>query len=485
MLRNGWFVHRGRAIWGYAHHNGWWGGYRKEAGWWTRYRPRSNITRNWPGRVGPNRTEDLDALTDSMIRYGFPGYEHNYGLWYDRRRDAHDTERRTDAAAVPPFLEQPWARPGPAAAWDGLPKYDLTRFNEWYFDRLRTFARLCDGKGAILFHNFYMQHALLEQQAHYADFPWRPVNCIQPTGMPDQFPAANAFYDVSVADRRQLHTAYIRKCLDVLGSFTNVVHLVSEEYTGPRSFLEFWLDTIEAWQLEAGRHVTVGLGATRDVLDAVAADPRVQVLDLRYWWYEADGEPHAPPGGQEVPGRYTGGSAATTPQMIYRQVREYRDRFGDKGIVHSLAASREQTWAFLMAGGSLLICRMEYGGEEPAEYIAPVRSAIIQPTYDFIRGYLAEELPQMRPLDGIADGPTATWCLGEPGRTYLVYALRGGEIRLDLSAAAGQYRAQWFDPRTGEITDAADGIVSGGSVATFAAPDDQDWALWLARAANS
>jgi|GEM_PF-4632027 len=64
-------------------------------------------------------------------------------------------------------------------------------------DRLREFADLCDRKGTILFHNGYMQHALLERQPHYADFPWRPVNCIQPPGMPDRFPAANVFYDNS------------------------------------------------------------------------------------------------------------------------------------------------------------------------------------------------------------------------------------------------------------------------------------------------
>ena len=82
-------------------------------------------------------------------------------------------------------------------AWDGLPKYDLTKYNDWYFGRLREFAALCDSKGAILFHNCYMQHVLLETNAPYVDFPWRPANCIQDTGLPDRLPAANAFYDVS------------------------------------------------------------------------------------------------------------------------------------------------------------------------------------------------------------------------------------------------------------------------------------------------
>ena len=97
--------------------------------------------------------------------------------------DDHEMVRRIDGDVWPPFYEQPWARSSGAAAWDGLPKYDLAKFNPWYFGRLKEFASHCDSKGTILFHNFYMQHALLETLAHYVDFPWRPVNCIQDTAI--------------------------------------------------------------------------------------------------------------------------------------------------------------------------------------------------------------------------------------------------------------------------------------------------------------
>ena len=278
-VKNGWYVQDGRVIWGYAQHNGWW-----------RPGERPNIARNAPGEVKPNRTEDLDKLTDAMIRFAYPGFEHNFGLWYDRRRDAHDTARRTNDKVVPPFLEQPWVRSGQGQAWDGLSKYDLSKYNDWYFERLKQFAALCDKKAAVFFHNSYMQHALLETPAHYVDFPWRPVNCIQDTGMPDTNPAANAFYDVSSPIRRKLHRAYIRKCLDELGGYSNVVYLCSMEYTGPLSFMRFWLDTVMEWEKETGKNVHIAVGACKNVLDAVLADPvrgpKVSTIDLRYWWYK-------------------------------------------------------------------------------------------------------------------------------------------------------------------------------------------------------
>ena len=113
-------------IWGYAQHNGWWGGYRGGPGF-KDYKVRTAITRHAPGETGPSLTEDLAALTDAMLAYGYPGFEHNYGLWYDRRRDAHDQEQRS-IPAEGPFMEGPWARFGPETAWDGEPTYDLTQY---------------------------------------------------------------------------------------------------------------------------------------------------------------------------------------------------------------------------------------------------------------------------------------------------------------------------------------------------------------------
>ncbi|MHC4441977.1 MAG: DUF6298 domain-containing protein [Planctomycetota bacterium] len=472
-LDNGWFVNNGRVVWGYAQHNGWW-----------RPGQRPNLTRRAPKDMGPNRTEDLKKLTDNMLRYAYPGFEHNFGLWYDRRRDAHDTQRRNDAKVIPPFLEQPWARSSHGKAWDGLTKYDLTRFNTWYFKRLKTFASLCDRKGTILFHNFYMQHALLETNAHYVDFPWRPTNCIQKTEMPDTTPAANVFYDIKHPIRCQLHRTYIRKCLDELGHYTNIVHLVSEEYTGPVSFMKFWIDTISEWEREKGKNVIIAVGATKDVLNVLAHDHRVSVLDLRYWWYLPNGSPFAPKGGREVSGRYVSGhnSAKTTPAQIYRQVMDYRQRYPNKGIIHAIEASRQQTWAFLMAGGSMLIRRLEEPrGKNLERYVAPTDTRIIQPTYNFINNNLSEQLKKMVPQNLVLNNRKNNWCLAESNQAYLVYALRGGQVRIDLSRVSGTFVAKWFDPRTGALLDASGGVVKGGGIIDFIAPDSNDWALWLSR----
>lgn len=489
---NGWFTYGNAVIWGLAQHNGWWAGYRRGTDWWSTHKVRTNITRRDPEGVGPGKTEDLDRLTDAMLAFGYPGFEHNFGLWYDRRRDAHDIERRMDAEVVPPFLEQPWARSDSGRAWDGLPKYDLEQFNAWYFDRLREFAALSDRKGTVLLFNFYMQHALLETEAHYVDFPWRPGNAVQDTGMPDSLPAANRFYDVSHPLRRHLHGIYIEKCLDELSEYASVIFLLGQEYTGPLEFAQFWLDSVMEWEQKTGRKVKIALGATKDVLDPMLTDPargrHISVLDLRYWWILPDGSLHAPPGGREVPGRYAGGyeAARTTAERIYEQVLAYRLAFPNRAILHSITADPAQTWAFFMAGGSMLVQPLGYETiseaepwQLPEDYVSVSETPIVRPVYELVRDTLRGQLHEWKPCPHKVSEPHRNWCLHDLRQGYLVYMRAGSSVELDLTDAPHDFDIHWIDPASGDLGVDADHRVSGGTVAAFTARPEGDQVLLL------
>ena len=501
-FKNGWITYKNKIIWGNGQRTDYWGGYRKCPNDFygiNKYKEYNAITRNDPGIYGPCRTEELDKLTDAMLKYGYPAFLYNYGLWYDRRRDCHDDSKR-NSPPIAPFYEQPWSRTDIPGAWDGGNKYDLSKFNSWYFERLRRFARLCDKRGTLLIHQFYLQHTLLESPCHYVDFPWRPVNCIQRTRLPDVKPSNdlslyNAFYDVSDSIRRYLHRLYIRKCLDELSDYSNVIYEIGRGYTGPLSFTQFWIDTIVEWEKETGKKVVISIGATKDVQDAILTDPdrssKIDVIDLAYWWYLPDGKLYAPNGGKGVPGRYaTGndGAKETTPYQIYRQVKEYRLKFPGKAIFHSFNATREQTIAFLMGGGSILIRYLIYPDgksplntwDPPSTYIMPEESDIILPVYKFIRQNLNKELPYMTIKSIVINNTEQNWCLGHTGRGYLIYALKGGELQVNLSQESGnRFKSIWVNPRTGEIQNANGGKVTGGKVITIKAPDANDWLLWL------
>ena len=327
-----------------------------------------SLTRFVPGRYGPGYTDDLDELTDRMVAERRIAIDHNYGLWYDRRRDDHERVRRMDGDVWPPFFEQPFARSGQGVAWDGLSKYDLTKYNPWYFDRLREFATLANRKGLVLLNHHYFQHNILEAGAHYTDFPWRTANNINDTGFPEPPPyagdkrifMAEQFYDLSNSNRRKLHRAYIRKQLDNFGSNANVIHLTSAEYTGPLHFVQFWLDTIAEWQQETKRDPLIALSATKDVQDAILADdarrPVVDVIDVRYWWYKSDGSLYAPQGGQNLAPRQHARqmkAGGINGEQAARAVREYREKYPNKAVIFSADGAERFGEAIRSAGGSL------------------------------------------------------------------------------------------------------------------------------------
>lgn len=363
-LENGWLTIDGRVVTGPRLVPPWWKGHTLPARAGD-FQP--SLTRFVPGREGYPFTTDLGDLAGRLEADGRRVVEHHWGLWYDRRRDDHQTVRRITPEVWPPFEEQPWARSGTGTAWDGLSKYDLERFNPWYFRRLESFAGACERHGLVLIAHMYFQHNILESAAHWMDFPWRPANCLQETGFREppafvpggRIDVAEPFYDVTHPVRRKLHVAYIRHCLDVLSSSSNVIVTTGEEYTGPEPFVRFWLETIRDWRRETGKRVLVALSCTRDVQDAVLSDAalakEVDVIDLKYWWYAADGTPYAPPGGERLAPRQQlrawkgpkGRSAAETA----RQVRETRLAHPGKAVICSSDGS--DPVAILLGGGSL------------------------------------------------------------------------------------------------------------------------------------
>jgi hypothetical protein len=279
---------------------------------------------------------------------------------------------------------------------------------------------------------------------------------------------AEAFYDVSHPTRRELHRAYIRHCLDVLGRNSNVIFSVGEEFTGPRAFAEFWLDTIIEWQHDARRDVLVALSCTKDVQDAVLADPQrrssIDVIDLKYWWYAEDGEPYAPPGGNNLAPRQqlreSPGKKNRSPVQTARQIREYRERFPDKAILSSIGPTNG--WVALAAGASI-----------------PGLSRVVD-------AGLLRKVEAMRPLaseDGARDAAAASWMIGTPGECYLAYVTNAVPIRLDLSEYRGLFESRWIDPESSRVSVTDPGI-QGGRTLELKPPTSKPAVLWFCRMSN-
>ena len=433
QIKNGWLVRGSEVVIGK----------RTDVPWWTggitpidlpKMKPA--ITRYVPGRIGWGLTDDLDSLTSWMIANHVLAIEHNYGLWYDRRRDDHERIRRMDGEVWPPFYELPFARSGKETAWDGLSKYDLTKYNKWYWSRLKRFADLADQKGLVLVHNNYFQHNIIEAGAHYVDLPWRTANNINNTGFvePVNFAGdkrifyAGQFYDTSHAIRKQLHTAFIRQCLNNFKDNTGIIQFISAEFTGPLHFAQFWTDVINQWEKENKKKQFIGLATTKDVQDAILADkkrsPVIDIIDIRYWHYQDDGTAYEPKGGQNLAPRQHARllkPKKTSFEQVYRAVSEYRKKFPEKAVMYSGDSYDEFGWAVFMATGSMAVL--------PALPEAFLNNAST--------------------MKVVNSNSVRQWALTN-GKEFIVYNNSQDPIKLNL--ANGTYVFNWIDAKTGALS---------------------------------
>lgn len=443
---NGHLTYEQRLLIGGRYNTPWWNGSLRP----TFLRGKSSkpaLTRFVPDREGTGLTDRIDSVVAWVERNNILAWDQNYGLWYDRRRDDHERIRRRDADTWAPFWEQPWGRTGEGSSWNGLSLYDLTQNNTWYYDRLHQYAEQVAPMGKLLYLEHYFQHNILEAGAHWVDSPWRPTNNVNQTVFPEPVPfagdkrvfVAEWFYDEQNATMRELHRQYIRRNLEAFRDLPNVIHYISEEYTGPLHFTQFWVETIRDWEQETGQHVLVALAATKDVQDAILADPAlaptIDIIDIRYWHYKTKADPstrnsrddgkdiYDPQGGVNLAPRQHARIqpvGKVTFSDAYRSVSEYRQRYPEKAVCYYAQNYPDMAWAVQMAGGS-----------GAGVQIADIR--------------LREQLPLMQ-ISGALDRDDAK--VLQSGDAALVYGLSDGTLSL-ADLAPGSYLLSELDASSG------------------------------------
>jgi hypothetical protein len=273
---------------------------------------------------------------------------------------------------------------------------------------------------------------------------------------------AEQFYDVTHPVRRELHKAYIRKCLDNFKDNNGVIQLIGAEYTGPLHFVQFWLDVIAEWEKETGQKEIIGLSTTKDVQDSILADPvraaAVDVIDIRYWQYQPDGSVYAPKGGQNLAPRQQARlfkPKRTTFEQVYRAVREYRQKYPDKAVLFSADGFDAFGWAAFMAGGSL-----------------PNLPATIN--MEFLK-----DAATMQPID-LPGNPAGQWALGKEGRGFVVYNNSPNPFQLNLEKETGVFKVRWLNPKNGTILSKEE-KVKGGKNISLKSPQQEAVVLWITK----
>ena len=154
---------------------------------------------------------------------------------------------------------QPWPRSGPGAASDGKPRFDLSRFDQAYFDRLRARIIAAGNEGfyvsVMLFDGFCLIHC--ERPDNLAGPPFEAGNNVNEIGI-------TSIKDDKVLPlepgSRPSRRPNIRKVVDTVHDLPNVLYEVANESSetpptelGDSTQWQYWvIENIKAIRGEAG-----------------------------------------------------------------------------------------------------------------------------------------------------------------------------------------------------------------------------------------
>ncbi len=423
---------------------------------------------------------DFDAYVKMLV-----GHSHNFTLLWQTELPRF-CGLPTTASAPPDFsvAPLPWQRTGPGNASDGKLKFDFTKFDQTYFDRLRDRVRKLGAAGIYAGVYFFSGEFLLRFRCPGDGYPFtgsNNVNRIDDGGGTGSvtMTAPNAI--------TAIQDALVKKIIDTLTDLPNVLWIVSEEAP---SHSKWWNNHLIAFarSYEAAKPVQhpIGYGVLDDFNDSVLLD--------------SDADWIAP--------------AARIPQSRLRDFVDRRKADCGKGhppckvIINdsdhsyfgmwndSAQVNRNFFWINFTTGNQTIFMDpyvVYYPRENRNLCLSPLNGICSEPdprwdgvrdTLGFIR-YYAERmnLAAMTAQGALSSTGHALANTNPLSAEFLVYSPHGGNFTVDLSGIESQFAVEWMNPATGAKVPGP--IVGGGALITFQPPFSGDAVLHLTIMANT
>ena len=436
-----------------------------------------NTFQDW-GTEGSSQALDFDAFVNFLTRHG-----HNFTLLWTVEMPKFCNLPMT-ASSPPDFTVSPlpWKRTGPGTATDGGLKFDLTKFDQSFFDRLRTRTQALNDAGIYAGVYLFTGEFLHVFRCSGDGYPLTGPNNIN--GIDDGYSGSGKTGTGAIAMTApnaitRFQDAYVEKMIDTLNDLPNVLWIISEE----ASSNSIWWNNhqiahIRAYESGKAYQHPIGYAAPIGVRDPVI--------------YNSDADWVAPY--VEVsPASSCGTGKPACKVNINDSDHSYFGMWND-----TPQQNRNYEWENFTTGNQVLFMDpyvVYYPRESRNMCVSPSHSICRAPDtrYDNFRDNLGYILKYSRKLNLATIAPrdslcSTGYCLAQThsiGAEYLVYAPTGGAFTVDLSAmqAPRTLTAEWFDPSTGTVI-AGQSVPAGSSSQVFTAPFRGDAVLYLVDAAG-
>jgi hypothetical protein len=339
----------------------------------------------------------------------------------------------------------PWARTGPGEALDRRPKFDLTKFDQRYFKRLRSRVEEAGKRGIYVSVMLFEGWGISSDPEAGETHPFNSANNVNGING-DSDGDGKLFETHQLVDPKitALQEAYVRKVIDTVNDLDNVLYEISnEDPEGVKAWQYHMVNFIKKYEKTKPKQHPVGMtafhGGGMEALFESPAD-----------WIS--------------PAAWNGGwnFKANPPANDGRKVI-----FSDTDHLWGIGGNMHWVWGSFTRGHQPIFMDPYDAtvlGKSPFE---PHFREINLALGDTRRYAERMNLSAMTPQPDVA---SSEYCLADPGKEYLVYLpeKEGGKVTVDLRAAKGKLVVEWFDLHTRKTKDG--GQVDGGTIRSFVSP---------------
>ncbi len=385
---------------------------------------------------------------------------------------------------------QPWPRIGPGEAKDGKPKFDLSRFDEAYFGRLRDRVVAAGDRGiyvGVMFFDGWALH-LSPVPDNVEGHPFHAANNVNGIGI-----TSIVDYQVLPLDPRvqEIQDAYIRRVVDTVHDLPGVLYEVANESSGggsvDPSFAEalgqpgspewgdstawqYWvIDRVKRYEGEMG-YDTHPIGMTMQFPVADQTKVNAPMFDSDADWISPgyDDEIFADGGHPMAPG---------SPQSRWLEDPPAAD--GRKVVIsdtdHFAPGRGDALWAwksFLRGHHPILMDFGIIGGVNPPDPSAgPMPYTAFEPARlamgDTRRFAERMQLIRMEPRGDLS---STGYALANPGEEYLVLQPTEAAEPFSVTLDPGTYAVTWFSVEARETVETGEATVEDSTAVSFSAP---------------
>jgi hypothetical protein len=435
-----------------------------------------NTLQDWGGN-GSLATLDFNAYVSFLTTHG-----HNFTLLWTTEMPKFCGFPAT--ASSPPDLTAgplPWVRTGPGNATDGGLKFDLTKFNPNFFDRLRTRTKALNNAGIYAGVYLFTGEWLNIFRCSSDGYPFTGANNIN--GIDDGYASGKkGTGSITMTEPNAItrfQDAYVERVVDTLNDLANVLWIVSEEAPANSTW---WnnrqIAHIRAYESKKPYRHPIGYAALIGSPDATL--------------YNSDADWVAP-GVRISPAKSCGSGHPPCKVNVNDSDHSYWEIWKD-----TPRANRNYAWENFMTGNHVLFMDpyvVYYPRESRNLCVSPANAICSGPDtrWNNFRdnlGYILSYSRKLNLANVTARGSLCStgYCLAQTppvGAEYLVYAPSGGSFTVNLSAMSGSRRlsVEWLNPSSGAAI-TGDPIPAGSSSQSFSPPFGGDAVLYLADTAG-